>query len=210
MHRKIERWLEKLPEDTESIVLRAGDDRRSESIAERWTLEDVEDIPEQVQDILEDEIQGRLIAYGAKGRQLRSLTVRTEFRPDQVTETQALVDGLLRMADEQRRFLATITDSFTVMHETIQDVIYKERETQEELGDLQVALAMEQMENASNEPSTADKALGIFAQVLQGKASNPVQAAKELLKTNPEIIDSLLEDESIVDMVTQKMMNPDT
>lgn len=206
MQAKIERWLERLPEHTTSIVLRAGDDRRTETIIERWTPDDLQSIIDETMDLMQDEIQGRLIAYGEKGKQLRSVTIRTEYKPDNLSETEALVDGLLRMADEQRRFLATITDSFTVMHETIQDSILKERDTQEEIADLQVALAMEQLQSANNEPTTADKALGIFSQVLQQKQGNPVQMAKDLVSSNPEIIDALLEDESIIDLVTQKIV----
>ncbi len=206
MQAKIERWLERLPEHTTSIVLRAGDDRRTETIIERWTPDDLQSIIDETMDLMQDEIQGRLIAYGEKGKQLRSVTIRTEYKQDNLSETEALVDGLLKMADEQRRFLATITDSFTIMHETIQDSILKERDTQEEIADLQVALAMEQLQSANNEPTTADKALGIFSQVLQQKQGNPIQMAKDLVSSNPEIIDALLEDESIIDLVTQKIV----
>ena len=100
MQAKIERWLERLPEHTTSIVLRAGDDRRTETIIERWTPDDLQSIIDETMDLMQDEIQGRLIAYGEKGKQLRSVTIRTEYKPDNLSETEALVDGLLKMADE--------------------------------------------------------------------------------------------------------------
>lgn len=208
MHRKIERWLEKLPEGVESIILRAGEDRRQETILERWNPDDVPNILDEALELMEEEVQGRLIAYGEKGKQLRSITIRNDIQTNTQTETGLLVEGILRMAEEQRRFVATITDSFQVMHETIQDALYKERDHQEEITELQLALALEQADNESNEPSTTDKALGVISQVLQAKASpgDPVQVAKDMVLNNPEIIDSLLDDESIVDLVTKKIM----
>jgi hypothetical protein len=208
MQRKIERWLEKLPEGTTSIVLRAGETRQTETILERWEADNIAAIVDEAIDLMEDEIQGRLIAYGDKGRQLRSVTIRND-NPSGVastSDTAILVEGLLRMADEQRRFLATITDTFETMHETVRECMHTERDTQEEIGDLQIALAMAQMEQETQQQSTADKALGIFSQVLQQKAGgDAVQTAKDLITSNPDLIDSLLADEAVVEMVMQKI-----
>ena len=207
MQRKIQRWLEKLPEETTHIILRAGDDRRTETILERWQPDDVPNILDEALELMQDEIQGRLIAYGEKGKQLRSVSIRNDFQDSQPqTDTAILVEGLLRMADEQRRFLATITDTFETMHETVRECMHTEQDTREELSDLQVALAMEQLQNESNEPSTADKALSIFAQVLQSQGKKAAQSAKDMVLNNPEIIDELLNDETIVNMVTTKIM----
>jgi len=131
MQRKIERWLEKLPEGTTSIVLRAGETRQTETILERWEADNIADIVDKAIDLMEDEIQGRLIAYGDKGRQLRSVTIRNDNPTGAATtsDTAILVEGLLRMADEQRRFLATITDTFETMHETVRECMHTERDT---------------------------------------------------------------------------------
>lgn len=210
MQRKIERWIERLPEGTTSIVLRAGDTRQTETILERWEPDNVAAIVDECLDLMEDEIQGRLIAYGEKGRQLRSVTIRNDQVTGQAaTDTQILVEGLLRMADEQRRFLSTITDTFETMHETVRECMHTERDTQEEIGDLQIALAMAQMEQETNQQSTADKALSIFSQVLQQKTGDTVKAAKDMLFSNPEIIDDLLDDPSVVEMVLKKIHSPD-
>jgi hypothetical protein len=209
MQRKIERWLEKLPPETVQIVLRGGDDRRTESILERWNIEDIANIPDDTIELLESEQQGRLIAYDERSKQLRAITIRTEQAQQATSDTGMLVEGILRMAEEQRRFVATITDSFQVMHETIQDALYKERDHQEEITELQLALALEQAQNVNNEPSTADKALGVITQVLESKRaiSDPVGMAKNLLSSHPEIIDSLLADETIVEMITKKIVS---
>jgi hypothetical protein len=209
MQRKIERWLEKLPPETIQIVLRGGDDRRTESILERWNIEDVANIPDDTIELMETEQQGRLIAYDERSKQLRAITIRTEQTQQATSDTGMLVEGILRMAEEQRRFVATITDSFQVMHETIQDALYKERDHQEEITELQLALALEQAQNANDEPSTADKALGVITQVLESKKaiSDPVGMAKNLLSSHPEIIDSLLADETIVEMITKKIVS---
>jgi len=210
MQRKIERWIERLPEGTTSIVLRAGETRQTETILERWEPDNVAAIVDEALDLMEDEIQGRLIAYGEKGRQLRSVTVRNEQTTGTAaTDTQILVEGLLRMADEQRRFLSTITDTFETMHETVRECMHTERDTQEEIGDLQIALAMAQMEQETQQQSTADKALGIFSQVLQQKTADSVKQAKDLLFNNPELIDDLLNDETVVEMVLKKIQSPD-
>jgi hypothetical protein len=209
MQRKIERWIEKLPPETVQIVLRGGDDRRTESILERWNIEDIANIPDDTIELLESEQQGRLIAYDERSKQLRAITIRTEQAQQATSDTGMLVEGILRMAEEQRRFVATITDSFQVMHETIQDALYKERDHQEEITELQLALALEQAQNANDEPSTADKALGVITQVLESKRaiSDPVGMAKNLLSSHPEIIDSLLADETIVEMITKKIVS---
>ena len=209
MQRKIERWLEKLPPETVQIVLRGGDDRRTESILERWNIEDVANIPDDTIELMESVQQGRLIAHGERTKQLRAITIRTEQAQQATSDTGMLVEGILRMAEEQRRFVATITDSFQVMHETIQDALYKERDHQEEITELQLALALEQAQNANDEPSTADKALGVITQVLESKRaiSDPVGMAKNLLSSHPEIIDSLLADETIVEMITKKIVS---
>lgn len=210
MQRKIERWIERLPEGTTSIVLRAGETRQTETILERWEPDNVATIVDEALDLMEDEVQGRLIAYGEKGRQLRSVTIRNEQTTGAaVTDTQILVEGLLRMADEQRRFLSTITDTFETMHETVRECMHTERDTQEEIGDLQIALAMAQMEQETQQQSTADKALGIFSQVLQQKTADSVKQAKDLLFNNPELIDDLLNDETVVEMVLKKIQMPD-
>lgn len=113
------------------------------------------------------------------------------------------------MADEQRRFLATITDTFETMHETVRECMHTERDTAEELGDMQVALAMAQLEHEQNQPSTADKALSIFAQVLQQGSANAAKTARDMVMQNPSIIDELLNDSEIVDMVVKKMAGDD-
>jgi len=65
---------------------------------------------------------------------------------------------------------------------------------------------MAQMEQETQQQSTADKALGIFSQVLQQKAGgDAVQTAKDLITSNPDLIDSLLADEAVVEMVMQKI-----
>ncbi len=205
MHQKITRWVERLPETVSHVVLRAGEDRRQETILDRWEYDNLNNIVDESLDLMEDETQGRLIAYGEKGKQLRSVTIRNDIDTQSQSDTGLLVEGLLRMADEQRRFLATITDTFETMHETVRECMHTEQDTREELSDLQVALAMEQLQNESDEPSTADKALNIFAQVLNQKTASAVQSARDMVLNNPSIIDELLNDDEIVSMVAEKL-----
>ena len=206
MQHKITRWLERIPEDTHQIVFRAGDSRNEESIIERWItpFEDLDDITDTIVDTMESELVGRLIAYSTKSKQLRSMTVRGENQPSkQTTEIGMLVEGILRMSEEQRRFVATITDSFQTMHETIQDALHQEREHHEETAELQLALALEQLQNQSGMESTTDKALGMMAQVLQSKTSNI--DIKKMILENPNLIDQFLQDDEIINLVTDKL-----
>ena len=150
MRSKILRWLERLPENTSTLVLRAGESRNDEAIIEKWSIpiEDVDDILDTIEDTMTEEYTGRLIAYNERAKQLRSVSVRGVPTVQQNTsETAALIDGILRMAEEQRRFVATITDSFQTMHETIQDALFVEREHHEEMADAQLALAMSQIDS---------------------------------------------------------------
>ena len=114
------------------------------------------------------------------------------------------------MADEQRRFLATITDTFETMHETVRDCLHTERDTAEELGETQIALALAQIEQETHKESTADKALSIFAQVLQQTGQAAADKARDMVLNNPSIIDELLDDPTIVQMVVNKMSGADS
>lgn len=211
MQYKIIRWLERIPEETTQIVFRAGETRQSESIIERWSLplEDMDDVTDLVTETMESELVGRLIAYDGRSKQLRSMTVRpSQPVQTQTTEIGMLVDGILRMSEEQRRFVATITDSFQTMHETIQDALYTEREHHEETAELQLALALEQLKTEQQTESATDKALGVFAQILQSK-SNPANL-KAMILENPSIIDSFLNDDDIVSIVMDKITGSKT
>jgi len=204
MRTKILRWLERLPENTSTLVLRAGESRTDEAIIEKWSIpiEDVDDILDTIEDTMQEEYTGRLIAYNERAKQLRSVSVRGVPTVQQNTsETGALIDGILRMAEEQRRFVATITDSFQTMHETIQDALFVEREHHEEMADAQLALAMSQIDSEQNKESTIDKALGMVAQAMQSKNIN----LKDMILQNPDIIDEFLNDEQIIEIVTRKM-----
>jgi len=204
MRTKILRWLERLPENTSTLVLRAGESRTDEAIIEKWTIpiEDVDDILDTIEDTMQEEYTGRLIAYNERAKQLRSVSVRGVPTVQQNTsETGALIDGILRMAEEQRRFVATITDSFQTMHETIQDALFVEREHHEEIADAQLALAMSQIDSEQNKESTIDKALAMVAQAMQSKNIN----LKDMILQNPDIIDEFLNDEQIIEIVTRKM-----
>jgi hypothetical protein len=120
------------------------------------------------------------------------------------SEVGMLVEGLIRMSEEQRRFLATITDSFQTMHDTIQDAIFTERQHHEDMADAQLAIALAEHDATKNTQSTTDKALGLIADVVSQKTAGAPLDIREYVLTNPEIIDSLLDDETIVEMVLKK------
>ena len=72
------------------------------------------------------------------------------------------------------------------------------------MADAQLAIAIGEHEQTQGQVSTTDKALGLIAQVVQQKAGNV--DIKSVVLNNPEIIDDLLQDETIVNMVLEKAM----
>jgi hypothetical protein len=203
MHSRITRWIERLPETTTTLTLRAGDDRRNEDIIEKWAvpIDDIDDIIDTVSETMAEELTGRLIAYDTKGIQKRSMSVRGSqpTRETTTSEVGMLVEGLIRMSEEQRRFLATITDSFQTMHDTIQDAIFQEREHHEEMADAQLALALSENESQKDSVSTTDRALGLIAQAIQSKTHIDIDDVANNL--SDEQIEALMQNEKIVTKV---------
>lgn len=201
---KIYRFFETLDENVTSVTLRAGMDRRSEQTIEKWAPPfEPENIADIVDETMQSEQQGRLIAY-CQSKQVKSISFSNLHTIAQ-SETALLVDGILRMAEEQRRFVATITDSFQVMHETIQETIMKERTHHEEVAELQLAVALAEKEQEQEEKSTVQSAIEMFGTVLQAKNGQKLDIKKYLLD-NPDIVDTLLKDDDIVTLVTEKML----
>ena len=202
---KIERFLESLPTGV-TLVLRAGPDRRTEKTITKWTDIDIDNIVSVCEDVLTLEEQGRLIAY-KDNKQIKSIGIQSDITQSQtVTQNHLdiLVQGLIRMSEEQRRFLGAITESFTVMHETVQEVIQKERIHHEELTETQLALALAEQEHEQNQSTTGDKALEILSSIVQSKTNK--FDLKQYIVNNPDVIDSLLKDDEIVSLVTEKMI----
>jgi len=201
---KIYRFFETLDENVTSVTLRAGMDRRSEQTIEKWAPPfEPENIADIVDETMQSEQQGRLIAY-CQSKQIKSISFSNLHTIAQ-SETALLVDGILRMAEEQRRFVATITDSFQVMHETIQETIMKERTHHEEVAELQLAVALAEKEQEQEDKSTVQSAIEMFGTVLQAKNGQKLDIKKYLLD-NPDIVDTLLKDDDIVTLVTDKMI----
>jgi hypothetical protein len=90
------------------------------------------------------------------------------------------------------------------MHDTIQDAIFTERQHHEDMADAQLAIALAEHDATKNTQSTTDKALGLIADVVSQKTAGAPLDIREYVLTNPEIIDSLLDDETIVEMVLKK------
>jgi len=78
-----------------------------------------------------------------------------------------------------------------------------EREHHEETAELQLALAMAQIEQEQNKESTLDKAMGMIAHALQNKTSNI--DIKSMILNNPDMIDAFLDDEEIINVIMSKI-----
>ena len=65
MRDRLNRWIENLPEDANSITFRAGESRREEDVIQKWIVSDMEldDLIDVVEDTMTVEHTGRVIAY---------------------------------------------------------------------------------------------------------------------------------------------------
>lgn len=223
MLRKIERWLEQLVDVTpHKLVLRAGDQRQSLSIIGRYEIiiDDgmiIAPTIEELEDCLSmsgygDEKQfARIIAYDEKGRQIKSLSLKQEKAHD---DQASLVDGILAMAGEMRRFVATINHTLEAREETLTHIIDQlmvSRHAEIESNAAALALDMELQQAEQNHGSDhKERALGLAESVVSqmvGASQLTPESIKSLLMSSPEIIDNLLEDDDIVNIVGAKFMS---
>ena len=130
--------LASLPEEASKLVLSIGNNRQRLRTVRRW-----EYIPEEGEllDELEDRGFGldyqyaRLIVRDEKGRQIRSLSFKEALEKEEESKTEShistLVNGILSMASEQRRFLATLNTTLQQREAMMSSIIDKLMESRE-------------------------------------------------------------------------------
>ena len=214
---KIEKWLEQLGEiGAEKIVIRTGETRSSLSISGRY---DVVIDSGVIIAPSPDEIEDGLLLSGFQddkpfGRwQIKSLSLKHNIKSD---EQSSLVDGVLMMAAEMRRFVAVINTTLEQRENTLQHVIdqllvakYSEIESHA----ASIALDMELQKQEELEGSSAkERALGIAEQMVGAMMAQKFspEAIKELVLADPTIIDNLLQDETVVSLVGEKFLKSKT
>ena len=208
---KIENFLEKLPEKTKHLTMRSGESRKDESNCGRWSfpITDITSFLDEVDLALPyDGAKFRLIAHDQDGKQFRSLTNQpTKTSSSSDSAIDSLVDGYLLMGAELRRSTAILNEAIENQQETIEYLVNSLVETKEEGAENTLAIGMLEMENQSlmddKNQSSKEKALGL-AESIVGKMLTPAEITpdtiKELLRTNPELVQELAKDKAIQDL----------
>tara|TARA_R110002096_G_scaffold434704_3_gene657587 strand:+ start:77 stop:736 length:660 start_codon:yes stop_codon:yes gene_type:complete len=208
---KIENFLEKLPEKTKHLTMRSGESRKDESNCGRWSfpITDITSFLDEVDLALPyDGAKFRLIAHDQDGKQFRSLTNQpTKTSSSSDSAIDSLVDGYLLMGAELRRSTAILNETIENQQETIEYLVNSLVETKEEGAENTLAIGMLEMENQSlmddKNQSSKEKALGL-AESIVGKMLTPAEITpdtiKELLRTNPELVQELAKDKAIQDL----------
>lgn len=221
MTRKLERWIEQLADlNPHKIVTRAGDNRTSLSIVGRFDCDfsdGVMTFPDY--DELETNLTGagygddlqyaRVIAYDEKGRQIKSVSLKHDPKQD---ESASLVDGMLAMAAEMRRFVATINTTLEAREETLQHIIdqlmiAKHAEIESHAASIALDLELQKQEEMQGTDSK-ERALALAEHVvsqMMGAKLNP-SSLKDLIMSSPEIVDELLKDKDVVELVGAKFL----
>jgi hypothetical protein len=210
--------LASLPEEASKLVLSIGNNRQRLRTVRRW-----EYIPEEGEllDELEDQGFGldyqyaRLIVRDEKGRQIRSLSFKEALEKEEESKTEShistLVNGILSMASEQRRFLATLNTTLQQREAMMSSIIDKLMESREEVMQertnalaLDLALQDSEKENAFNYKERALETLATLGQQYLSNQRFNVQDIKKMLIANPEILDAMMEDEEVWSLLTSK------
>lgn len=221
MLRKLESWLEQLAEvEPCKLVVRAGEARQSQSIIARYEIvihDGVITSPtvEEIEDVMlsngfhDDKPYVRCIGYDEKGRQLKSVSLKHEQKNN---DQHSLVDGILAMAGEMRRFVSTINTTLEAREETLQHIIdqlmiAKHSEIESHAASIALDMELQKQEEMSGSDSK-ERALSLAESVvgqMMGARLSPA-AIKDLILGSPELIDSLLEDDQVVAAVGAKFM----
>tara|TARA_R110001599_G_scaffold299919_2_gene505005 strand:+ start:1647 stop:2306 length:660 start_codon:yes stop_codon:yes gene_type:complete len=214
---KIENFLEKLPEKTKHITMRSGESRKDESNCGRWSfpISDITSFLDEVDLALPyDGAKFRLIAHDEAGKQFRSLTNQpTKTSSSSDSAIDSLVDGYLLMGAELRRSTAILNETIENQQETIEYLVNSLVETKEESAENTLAIGMLEMENQSlmddKNQSSKEKALGL-AESIVGKMLTPAEITpetiKEVLRTNPELVQELAKDASIQELFMEALI----
>jgi len=225
MMRKLERWLEQLAEmNPKRISLRTGETRTNLSMCGQFDCELIDGrIVNPTVEALEDCLSlggfddqrtyARLIAYDDKSTQLKSLSIQHQHKID---EQSSLVDGVLAMAGEMRRFVSVINSTLEQRENTLQHVIdqllqAKYQEIESNAATIALDMELQRREEAAGVDSKSralELAESVVAQMMSAGAAGAASQMnlKDLIMSQPQIIDDLLDDEDVVNLVKKKFM----
>lgn len=211
--------LETLPENASKLSLKVGAKRTKLSHVHSFQYIPAED---EILDTLEsygygiDYRYARLVWNDEKGRQVKTFSFSTELDEDEDNSTvKVLVNGLLEMAAEQRRFLSTLNATLQQRENTLTNVLETLMESREEVMEertnaLALDLALQDAEKETNldYKGRALETLSQLGEVFIASKTGAItpDMLKQAMATNPDIVDDMLNDEEFVQVVSQKIV----
>lgn len=216
--RKLELFLNRLPENVSLLIVRSGDTRKTEEVCGHFEFP-TENNNQLIEDILEslptENMKFRVLAMD-NGKQIKGITIPERRTATNLTDPiEALTKGFLDMSYQVERILSTANNTIEHQQDTIEYLVDSLVESREEAGDNQLAVALLEMEkNALEEQagtSAKEKALELGEKVLSQMMTPKItpETIKNLLKTNPELLAEFLKDEELVGQISTIIMNPE-
>lgn len=204
--------------------VRQGYSPNPNSKNECFQAEDIDDVQDQLVQVLEDTGFGteyekaRVYAYAVDGTPIKNKLVRQlHTQPTNETDStsiNALCTALIAMSNETRRTLAVVTDSnqhfLSVISQLTENTLSARRD---QVAAEQERLAYELvLDHAVQEENSTvkEQGLNVLQQIFQTLASKQnqgidIDALKEHLKSNPDVVDDFINDPDIVESVMQSM-----
>lgn len=235
-------FIARLPQETALLTIRAGTSHQDLVLQHKIVLaesgykatkpddlapslaDDLDDAHEQIEDILSDLGFGdeftyiRVHAYTANKQHIRSVSLKHRMSAEHQDSfdggaAEILAKGLVAMASECRRTLATITHTLEQRESVLSNVLNnlikaKEKQMHAEGEALALQLAIE---NDNQEHNQAVKAKGLdtltyIAQLMMDKGAGlSMDAIKEAIRADPSIIKEVASDPDIVDKITEEL-----
>jgi len=216
---KIEHWISKLDPNVTHVQVKAGEKRNSLSQVATVQVIETDNIIDELENIsfFDGGLYVRLMAYvDRKYNKGLSLSAIETSIDNQNSDTAVLVDGLLAMTGEIRRFMATITSTLEKREETLSDVIEHLMEAREERMDSEMtAMSLDMELQAVQEAagsSAKDKAIDVLSNTAnewialqQRKQEITPENVINWIKNDPNFIQQAMKDEEIVSKVLQQM-----
>ena len=213
--------IETLPENASKLSIKIGAKRTQLAHVHSFLYIPTE---QEILDAMEEYGYGidygyaRLIWNDDKGRQVKTYSLSTELQNDDTSGTiQVLVNGLLEMAAEQRRFLGTLNATLQQRENTLTSVLETLMESREELMvERSTALALDiALQDAEKEGDMDYKGRALETLSQLGEAFIASKTAtitpdilKRAMNDNPEIVSTMLEDDEFVSIVSERLLNP--
>tara|TARA_R110002124_G_scaffold249042_1_gene414152 strand:- start:2637 stop:3323 length:687 start_codon:yes stop_codon:yes gene_type:complete len=212
--------LETLPENAAKLSIKMGSKRHQLAHVHSFAYIPSE---EEIQDAMGDYGYGvdyqfaRLVWNDEKGRQVKTFSMSTGLIEDggETGTIKVLVDGLLEMAAEQRRFLSTLNATLQQRENTLTSVLEtlmmsREEVLEERMNAVALDLALQDAEKESEmdwKGRTMETLAGI-GQTYMATAAGQItpDILKHAMASNPDIVNDMLNDDDIVSTISQKIV----